>query len=387
MRSARIAGGRSWGHPQACVAEMQLGRPGCLLGIRLNRLAGTPARKGADLACVTVERDVRIEELTSLFKIWIINSIGQYYDPIIMEDISGYHYTFRPAQLLGQPSVIAPQMSGKISVSLQFIIPDLQIAKNEIDSYKKLITSCVDEVWGSDILNVNSAALITIAFYIEYIQDGNELHNAIENKSRIIIERFLGVVSYCAGIKIRAVNIVTTRREGSNLVATLNAIDKAQFPKVEFTLPQKIYEDEILTDEILTALFWLRRGLAENDPIDTFNALMVCLQVLARNWWELHKTEGETLPTPTILFRDYLIREIGADPSQIKNAWKKRNGIAAHGNKLNIDANDFVGLIELKFKAIGWAYKGINLSLGLDLRNAPRPSQNLFMTPALMNLD
>ena len=272
-------------------------------------------------------------------------------------------------------------------MSLQFIIPDLQIARIELDSYKKLIKKCLDEVWGSDILNVNNATLVTVAFYIEFMQEGIELHNAIENKSRIIIERFLGVVSYCAGIKIRAINIVTTRKEGSNLVTTLNAIDKAQFPTVDFPLPQELYEDEILTDEILTALFWLRRGLAENDPIDTFNALMVCLQVLARNWWELHKTEGETLPTPTILFRDYLIGEISADPGQIKDAWKKRNGIAAHGNKLNIDANDFVGLIELKLKAIGWAYKGINLALGLDLKNAPRPSQNLLMTPALMNLD
>jgi hypothetical protein len=310
-----------------------------------------------------------------------------------MDDISGYNYTFRPARFLGQPSVLAPSMPGKISVSLQFMVPDLQIAKIEIERYKNLITRCVDEVWGSDILNVENreskarATLVTIAFYIEYLQGDHELHQAIENKSRILIERFLGVVSYCAGIKIKAVNIITTRRDGSNLVATLNAIDKAQFPKVDFSLPDELSGDETLSDEIFTALFWLRRGLAESDPIDTFNALMVCLQILARNWWELHKIEIDMLPTPTILFRDYLIKEIGVAPSQVKSAWKKRNGIAAHGNKLNIDANDFVGLTELKFEAIGWVYKGINLALGFDPKNAPRPSQNLFMTPALMNLD
>lgn len=310
-----------------------------------------------------------------------------------MENISGYDYTFQPTQLLGQPSVIAPSMSGKISVSLQFIVPDLRIAGIDIERYKKIILRCIDDVWDSDILNDENrdtkarSILVTIAFYIEYIQDKIELHNAIENQSRIIIERFLGIVSYCAGIKVRAINIITTTRDGSKFVATVNMINKAQFPKVEFSLPQELSEGERLSDEIFTSLFWLRRGLAESDPIDTFSALMVCLQILARNWWELGKKEGEMLPTPTILFRDYLIKEIGVTPGQVKIAWKKRNAIVAHGNKLNIDANDFMGLTELKFDAIMWAYKGINLVLGLDQRNAPRPSQNLFMTPALMNVD
>jgi hypothetical protein len=111
------------------------------------------------------------------------------------------------------------------------------------------------------------------------------------------------------------------------------------------------------------------------------------MQILARNWWEFRSVDGEHLPTPTILLSDYLIGEIGVTPNKVKMAWKKRNAIAAHGNKLNIDADDFMGLTELKFDAIGWAYKGINLALGLDPRNAPRPSQNLFMIPALMNLD
>lgn len=328
-----------------------------------------------------------------IFKIGIINSIGQHCNPIIMENISGYDYTFQPAQLLGQPSVIAPSMSGKISVSLQFIVPDLQIAGIDIDRYKKIILRCIDGIWDSDILNIENrdtkarSILVTIAFYIEYIQDKIELHDAIENQSRIIIERFLGIVSYCAGIKVRAINIITTRRDGSNLVATANMISKAQFPKVEFSLPQELFEGERLSDEIFTALFWLRRGLAESDPIDTFSALMVCLQILARNWWELGKKEDEMLPTPTILFRDYLIKEIGVTPDQVKIAWKKRNAIVAHGNKINIDANDFMGLTKLKVDAIMWAYKGINLMLGLDRRNAPRPSQNLFMTPALINVD
>ena len=113
---------------------------------------------------------------------------------------------------------------------------------------------------------------------------------------------------------------------------------------------------------------------------------MVCLQILARNWWKLHKIEGQN-PSITTILSDYLINEIRVEPSLVENAWKKRNAIVAHGNKFNIDATDLMGLAELRFNAIMWAYKGINLVLGLSLRNAPRPSQNLFMTPALMNVD
>ena len=195
-----------------------------------------------------------------------------------MEPNSGFDYTFRPARLLGHPRVVAPLIPGKISVSLQFIVPDLHIANIEIDKYKKLIMSCADEVYGSDIFNLENketkavATLVTIAFYVDCLQDNKDFHSFIENKSRIIIERFLGVVSYCAGIKMRAVNIVTTRNNGSSFETTLNAIEKAQFPRVGFSLPDEVYGEERLSDEVFTALFWLRRGLAEGDPIDTFNA-------------------------------------------------------------------------------------------------------------------
>lgn len=309
-----------------------------------------------------------------------------------MEDSTEALYLFRPARLLGLPSVKAPDKNGKTSIALQFIIPNLHISNEDRGYYKQLIKKCLDAVWDSDLSNGKNqagvpATLATIAYYIDNQKNDNELHQAIENNSRILIERFLGVVSYVSGVKLSGVNIVNTIVNKNEFRAILGATCRTQSPSIKFSIPHDLIEDKIPSDKIFTALFWLRRGLAESDPIDTFNALMVCLQVLARDWWELNKTEGETLPTPTVLFRDYLIKEIEAAPDQVKNAWKKRNAIAAHGNKLNIDANDFMGLVELKFEAIRWAYKGISLSLGLDLETAPKPSQNLFVTSALMNLD
>jgi hypothetical protein len=350
-----------------------------------------------------------------------------------MEEASFATYLFRPAQLLGIPSVVAPSESGKISVSLQFIIPGFHISKAEKQKYNELIKKCHVGVWGSDIQNVKnnetgaSATLVTIAYYIDKPGDDSERNQIIQNMSRLLIERFLGVVSYCAGTKLHGKNIVNTIIEGSNFKAILNAIGRTQSPKIEFDLPQDLI-DNIPSDRIFTALFWLRRGLAESDPIDTYNAFMVCLQIIARDWWE-KKNPGVEIPGPTFLFKEFITtalggswvnvtenhrenrmhrihfgikhplshllalfsssrtRPLGEDLDLVEKAWKKRNAIGAHGNKLNINSDDFIGLTELKFEAAKWAYKGINLALGLDLENAPKPSQNFFVTAALMNLD
>jgi hypothetical protein len=309
-----------------------------------------------------------------------------------MEDSTRALYLFRPAQLFGPPSVIAPLQTGKISVTLQFIVPGLHISKAEKEKYNKLIKNCLGDVWGSDTANVENketrteATLVTIAFYIDYLEDDTERHQAIENKSRILIERFLGIVSYCAGIKLSAKNIINTIIDSPNFKAILNVTGRTQSPKIKFSIPQDLIDEKIPSEKIFTALFWLRRGLAESDPIDTYNAFMVCLQIIARDWWEKKNPESE-IPGPTSLFKKYMITELGADSELVDKAWKKRNAIAAHGNKLNIDSDDFIGLTELKIEAAKWAYQGINRALGLNPDKAPRPSQIFFVTDALMNLD
>lgn len=288
---------------------------------------------------------------------------------IVMEEPTEVTYLFRPAQFLGTPSVIAPAVTGKISVTLQFIIPDLHVSEANKEDYKKLIKNFHTDIWSSDTANLKSkagapATLVTVAYYIDEVGDDTERHQIIENTSRLLIERILGIVSFCAGIKLRGVNIINTIVKGSSLEAILHAESRTQSPKIRFSIPQDLIDKIIPSDRIFTALFWLRRGLAESDPIDTYNAFMVCLQILARNWWET-KNPGRQLPGPTSLFKEYITAELGADTDLVEKSWKKRNAIAAHGNKLNIDSDDLIGLTELKFEAANWAYKGINLAFGI----------------------
>ena len=321
------------------------------------------------------------------------------------------------------PSIIAPVENGKVSVNLQFVITSFDITDESRDVFNKLIGKCLDEIWGSDVVLIKCRetglvqTLVEIAFYIN--ENEADYNRTIQNKSRLLIERFLGFVSFCAGIKISARNVVPTITSDSTQKMTLSAQNKSETPPIRFEIPDELLDSSILSPRIFAALFWLRRGLAEQDPIDTYNAFMVCLQILARNWWDKKITSGgarnepqprkcphcenelpllekcpkcdgdliSEIPPSSFLFREYITTEIGASRSKIKKVWSLRNAIAAHGDKSDIDADDFIKLTELKKEAAIWAYQGINRALGLALDSAPKPSQDFFVTDALMNLD
>lgn len=328
-----------------------------------------------------------------------------------MDDAEYKTYLFKPVQPLF-PSLSAPYDSGKISVNLQFIIPGLHVAEKEKNKYSELIKKCLDDVWDSRIQLLKSketeaiATLIEIAFYINESEENS--HRSLQNKSRLLIERFLGILSFSAGIKLCAKNIVPTIIGKNSNQMILIPQAKTEMPKVRFSIPNELCNSATLSNEIFSALFWLRRGLAESDPIDTYNAFMVCLQILARDWWDKKISSGcapfeqtpmkcpyckndlpnrGRYPPITSLFREYVVSELGASKGDAKEIWGFRNAIAAHGNEPSIDADDFLKITELKFKAAEWAYQGVSLALGLTSGNALKASSNFFVTDSLMHLD
>lgn len=216
----------------------------------------------------------------------------------------------------------------------------------------------------------------------------------------------MGVISFSAGIKLSARNIVTTIGKTNQMI--LHPQAKTEIPEIKFSIPYELCDGRTISDNTFSALFWLRRGLAEADPIDTYNAFMVCLQILARDWWDKKIASGcvpfeqplmkcphcrndipimGKYPPITSLFREYIINEFGASKKDVQEVWGYRNAIAAHGNEPAISMDDFLKITELKFKAAQWAYQGINLALGLASSNAPKPSSNFFVTDALMHVD
>ncbi len=95
------------------------------------------------------------------------------------------------------------------------------------------------------------------------------------------MERFIDLLSFVFGLKLSAQHIEPCIFKNKNSrEVILHPTNRAE-PKIRL---------EYLTDlkninpdnDIFTALYWLRRGLAQRDAVETFSALMVCLQIMAR---------------------------------------------------------------------------------------------------------
>jgi len=312
-------------------------------------------------------------------------------------------YLFKPAQLIGDPFVTAPIKDGYLSANIQFIIPDLNVGKSDRHALSEISKYC-----GLDVFDTASttkenketgrrATVVSIAFYIPMPTEENRRQQEAENQGRMILERFMGILSFYAGVKCSAVhaqtNVLHSATSGS---ITLEPVQRAETPAVEFKLPEKPFNGRIPSENIFIALFWLRRGLAERDPIENFAALMVSLQCIARELVLLPKTikkcphcgrELESNDTSiTASVRHLVVERLGTEKSLYQSIWKARNAIIAHGN-VPIATDIFVKLTELKFEVAMLCYRGIKLAMGIEEEDKILPHHSFFITSAMMYLD
>lgn len=171
--------------------------------------------------------------------------------------------------------------------------------------------------------------------------------------------------------------------------------NRTEVPKIVINIPDEISTTKI-PDEVFSALFWLRRGLAERDPIENFSALMVCLQIIARYLGTKQSvtrhcpecgTELETSdPSITSMLRELVVKKLNAPPDLFEKLWKTRNAVVAHGNR-PVTPDIFIELTELKFDSVNLAFSSIKLSLGLPINYPISPNQMYFITDAFMYVD
>ncbi len=313
-------------------------------------------------------------------------------------------FLFKPAQFLGSPSVFPTEVQGKVSVAVQFIIPELSLGENDREPFDNLTRKCGFDVWGFDTRIVTNkvtkkkATLITIAFYLSSPPIGGEhpMEILISYKSRLLIERFLGLLAFFMGIRVSAVHPQTTIWRNNQYEQILSMAHRSDTPySIALALPPKL--DSInLADSIFSALFWLRRGLAERDPIETFSAFMVCLQIIARNvvLLELPVRQcpscgaelSDKEPSITSVVRELIVSRLGTPIELFNKLWKTRNAVTAHGN-VPVTPELLIELTELKFEAAKLAFQGIKIMLGISLDSPQSPSKAFFMTDALMYTD
>jgi hypothetical protein len=312
-------------------------------------------------------------------------------------------FLFHPTRGLGHPSVFPPIAKGKIPAAVQFIIPGFKLGKNDKKNIDQLAYKCGVEVYSINAeLRQNSqtkelATLVTFAFYVNHASDDKENKQAIQSTSRLLIERFLGLLSFFLGIKLSAVNLqyTTTGKKKGSYSKILPVDSRASIPKITLQFPPDL-KTVTLNDDLFSALFWLRRGLAERDPIENFSALMVSLQIMARHLvkqqpiTQLCPSCGAKLetqePSITSLMRELVVLKLGADPKLFEKLWKARNAIVAHGNR-PFTPEVFIELTELKFDAANLAFQSIKLGLGIPKDSPPSPNQAFFVTDAFMYVD
>lgn len=311
-------------------------------------------------------------------------------------------YLFKPVQFMGQPAVIPPLSKGKIATAVQFIVPGLRLKDSDKKKIFRIAQLCERELYSVDAKRIENnetkeqATLFTFAFYINNNIIGKEKNDIIYSLSRLLVERFLCIFSFISGIKLCAVNIQPTIvNENGSYSQILHMANRTEVPKITIDIPDEIDAMNI-SSEVFSALFWLRRGLAERDPIENFSSLMVCLQIIARylsakqpiaHYCPSCGIELETLdPSITAMMRELVVTKLNASPDLFEKLWKARNAITSHGNR-PVTPEVFIELTELKFDAIELAFKSVKLSLGLPLNFPISPNQMYFVTDAFMYVD
>jgi hypothetical protein len=310
-------------------------------------------------------------------------------------------YLFNHAQDLGPPSVFPPLAQGKIPASVQFITPNLKLGKSDKKNIDQLARKCGADLWAVDTHTVENrrtkvpATLFTLAFYIPPAASEEQNREAVELTSRLLVERFLGLFSFFVGGRLSAAHTQATISKEGHYQKYFTTIERSSMPpdKGEFLSNLK---DIAPSEDIWSALVWLRRGLAERDPIETFSSLMVSLQIMARHLVKKQPVtqhcpscgaELETQePSITSLMRELIVSRLGATPKLFDRLWKSRNAIVAHGNR-PITPEVFIELTELKFDAAVLAFQSIKLGLGIPKDSPPSPNQAFFVTDAFMYVD
>lgn len=309
-----------------------------------------------------------------------------------MTDTPNENFSFICAQDLGLPSIGLPAEPGKIPVALQFIIPTLNVGESGKSILLDVANTCLRDVVNTNIKKLNNtrtnkpAALVTFTFYVDDLNEIEKNQKNIFNKTRGLIEKYLGILSFFSGIKLSAAHPqFTNMQDPAHQVKTLLTIGRGEGKFNLDFLKAKDFcmRGNVPSDKVFSALFWLRRGIAERDPIETYSSLMICLQILARDCGIL-TNNGNSISS---LFKELLVEKLSASDDLADGIWRMRNKVVAHGNKTPLDADTFIELTQLKFPAAELAFKGVGLALGLDSVNTPTLHQGFNVTDALMYLD
>ena len=291
----------------------------------------------------------------------------------------------QPRPFLGPPRVLAPRKDGHISATVQFIVPGLPMGARDreralalfdrlgLSIHQAVIERVANEATGQ------TGVLVSATFYVA--EKGPEADADIDTTSALLVERFLGMLSFLAGVRCVAVNAQTTRTGESGYSTTLEPHSRSANTTPSLQWTAEPFGRGTPSPHVFNALLWLRRGLAGRDPLATYAALMNSLDAAGR------EVVGE--PAQGAIdgdrMRELVVDRLGAPAELFERIWKTRSAALAHGGEA-VDAGALRRLTELKLDAAALCYKAIKLALGMPPDAPPQLDPDLFVTSTLMDV-
>lgn len=306
----------------------------------------------------------------------------------------------KPRPFLGPPRVLAPRKEGHVSATVQFIVPGLALATGERERLVKLFDRLDAGVQAAAIERVanegtgQTGILASATFYVP-AKRPDEAEAAIDTASALVVERFLGVLSFLAGVRCVAINAQTTRTgEGATYSTTLEPSSRSGQAPATLRWAPGAFGDATPPAHVFNAFLWLRRGLAARDPLATYGALMNSLEATARLLVDSgpagkpcpHCGRGparETIDTDGV--HELVVERIGAPAELFDRIWEARSAALALDGAF-VTADTLRRLTELKLDAATLCYKGIKLALGMPLDGPPQLDPGQFITSTLMDV-
>ncbi len=305
----------------------------------------------------------------------------------------------KPRPFLGPPRVLAPRKAGHVSATVQFIVPGLAVSSAERERLGRFFDHVGMSVHAAAIERVANEAtgqtgiLVSATFYVPE-RGADDADAAIDTASALLVERFLGMLSFLAGVRCVAINAQTTRTgEGSTFSTTLEPSSRSGPAAPRLQWASEPFAAVTPPPHVFNALLWLRRGLAARDPLVTYGALMNGLQAAAREVMGSAPAGGRCSHCGSVAaegseaerMRAFVVERLGAPAELFERIWRARDAALANGQE-SVTAEALRRLTELKFDAATLCYKAIKLALGLPVDGPPALDRSQFITSTLMDV-
>src|SRR5688572_4277065 len=117
----------------------------------------------------------------------------------------------KPRPFLGPPRVLAPRKADHVSATVQFIVPGLAVSGAERERLVRFFDHVGMSVHAAAIERVANEAtgqtgiLVSATFYVPE-RGADDADAAIDTASALLVERFLGMLSFLAGVRCVAIN-------------------------------------------------------------------------------------------------------------------------------------------------------------------------------------